>query len=70
KIKIDYIKKPIPFDLVGYTKFDGTASQNSDSDLPDFMVEDIITEAVAIAKGVLETEGYTIERQESNINNI
>lgn len=70
KIKIDYIKMPIPFDLVGYTKFDGTASQNSDSDLPDFMVEDIITEAVAIAKGVLETEGYTIERQESNINNI
>jgi hypothetical protein len=67
-VKINYLKLPVQFDLEGYIKFDGSPSQTVNSDLPDFMIEDIITEAVAIAKGITETEGYQIQRQESNTN--
>ena len=70
KVKIDYLRKPIEFDLPGYIKFDGTQSITSDSNLPDYFVEDIIREAVSMAKANLGAEDYQVAKSETISNTI
>lgn len=54
KLNIQYLKYPTEIDLVGYTHIDGTASANVNSELEDYLMEDIITLAVRFSKAILQ----------------
>jgi hypothetical protein len=43
---IDYLRYPKALDITGYKHFDGEASVNADCELPEFLHEDIIKQAV------------------------
>ncbi len=65
KCFIEYLKYPKEIDLQGYIKFDGTNSANIDSELPDYVLQDIVTIGVRIAQGNIgNTEGYKISQNE------
>ena len=69
-VKIDYLREPIEFDLAGYTKINGTPSIDSNSDLPDYFIEDIIREAVSLSKINLNAEDSQIATQLTTTNTI
>lgn len=54
KADIDYIRWPVSMDKAGYTHFDGTTSTSVDPELPDYVVDEIITEAVILASNPIE----------------
>lgn len=54
KLVIKYLKVPTQVDLAGYTKIDGTASTNLNSELPDYLLEDIIILAAKFTKAILQ----------------
>jgi len=64
-VHMDYVRTPSPFDLTGYTKFDGTLSTNSDSELPDYLIADIISMAVKMFKTDIDNQlGVQLKTQE------
>jgi hypothetical protein len=44
--EIDYLRYPVKIDLAGYKHFDGSASSDVDCELPIFLHDDIVDEAV------------------------
>lgn len=46
--RIDYLRYPSKIDIAGYRHFDGNASTNKDCELPDFLHDDIINEALVV----------------------
>lgn len=63
KVNIDYIMVPPKIDQQGYTNFDGTPSINQDSLLPDYVVDEIIDEAVILAaKSIDDTNLVNLEK--------
>lgn len=54
KLVIKYLKKPTEVDIAGYTKIDGSLSTNANSELPDYLLEDIIILAAKYTKAILQ----------------
>jgi hypothetical protein len=50
KANLDYLRYPRPIDIVGYTHADGSKSADSDCELPDFLHDEIISQAVLLYK--------------------
>lgn len=50
KADIDYLRYPKLIDIAGYEHFDGTASADVDCELPVFLHEEIVNEAVSLFK--------------------
>jgi hypothetical protein len=60
-LHIEYLKIPTEIDIAGYTKIDGTASANVDSELPNYLLQDIITMAARFTKAILQDkEGFSL----------
>lgn len=53
RAEVDYLRYPVKIDLEGYEHFDESASTNVDCELPIFLHDDIVDEAVARFKGSL-----------------
>lgn len=65
KIYISYIRYPQKVDYPGYTKFDGTASTRVDSELPEFLEDELLN--LTVQELAMDTENipavqYTQER--------
>ena len=45
-VDIDYLRYPLALDMAGYKHFDGTDSTDVDCELPDFLHQEIINQAV------------------------
>ena len=66
---ISYYRLPKKIDIAGYTKFDGAASQNIDSDLEDINIMEILDLCALEAVTNFEsTEGFQLQKQRT-INN-
>jgi hypothetical protein len=48
KAKIDYLRYPVRVDMAGYKRFDGTQSSSIQCELPAFVHDDIVEEALFI----------------------
>lgn len=46
--KIDYLRYPVPVDMVGYEHFDGSQSKNVECELPEFLHYDVVDEALFV----------------------
>lgn len=63
-VYLTYIRYPRKIDIEGYIKADGSNSTNIDPDLPDYIVEMCIDEAVRIISGDIENQfGNSIAQQ-------
>ncbi len=61
ELHIEYLKTPTQIDLAGYVHLDGSASADVNSELPDYLLEDIITLAALNTKAIIgDTEGYKL----------
>ncbi len=61
ELNIQYLKYPVQIDLAGYTHIDGTPSSNVDSELEDYLMEDVITLSVRFSKAILQDkEGFQL----------
>lgn len=54
KIYVSYIRYPQKIDYPGYTKFDGTASSKSDSELPEFLEDELLN--LTVQELAMDTE--------------
>lgn len=64
KLYFKYIRKPIVFDIEGYTRLDGSASYNIDLEFDGVNAEEIIDLAVQIASGdIADDTRYQITSQ-------
>lgn len=46
KATIDYLRYPKKMDMVGYEHFDGSASTNVECELPEFLIPNVVNEAL------------------------
>lgn len=50
---IDHLRYPVSLDISGYTHFDGTPSTDIDCELPKFLHDEVVNEAVLLFKASL-----------------
>lgn len=53
KTEIDFLRYPLPMDMIGYTRFDGTPGSDTDCELPVFLHREVVNEAVLLYKVAL-----------------
>lgn len=64
RLHMEYLKYPTKIDIIGYTHINGDASTNKDSELQDYVLEDIISATAQLTKIIL---GDVMGTQLSNI---
>lgn len=64
---LTYFRKPKRFDIVGYTREDGTESYNQDLEFTDMVAEAILDDAAAIIAGSIESmNAYQVAQQRAD----